>query len=112
MSEPSRELRVRNAGEADEMKIIELLSRAFRRWPQFEIPGSAMVDESRKRPQYFEVDFGISHSSDPRLQHRNVRKGSEYNLSARAFRHLASLAGADPRQMASNLPKKIWNFIA
>jgi hypothetical protein len=56
MSEPSRELRVRNAGEADEMKIIELLSRAFR--------------------------------------------------------HLASLAGADPRQMASNLPKKIWNFIA
>ena len=38
-------------------------------------------------------------------------QGPEYNLSARAFRHLANLAGSEPRQMAINLPEKAWNFI-
>lgn len=37
--------------------------------------------------------------------------GPEYTLSAKAFRRPASLAGADPRQMASSLPEKSWNFI-
>jgi len=144
MTESIPELTVRNPGEADQAQIVELLSRAFHRWPQFEIPVSpiehlrwkmrsdpvaarhhwvgviddrivvmllrvirrfrvrgrdclardgvdaavdpdyqerglysAMVDESKERPQYLEVDFGISYSSNPRLQHRDVRKGSK-----------------------------------
>jgi hypothetical protein len=38
---------------------------------------SAMLDQSKERPQYLEVDFGISYSSNPRLQRRDVRKGSK-----------------------------------
>lgn len=37
-------------------------------------------------------------------------EGPEFTLSAKAFRHLASLAGATPRQMAANLPDRQWNF--
>jgi GNAT superfamily N-acetyltransferase len=143
MGESSPELTVRNPGEADQAQIVELLSRAFRRWPKFEIPVpalehlrwkmrsdpvaprhqwigeldgrivvtllrvirrirvrgrdclirdgvdaavdpdyqdqglySAMVDESKERPQYFEVDFGLSYSSNPKLLRRGARKGS------------------------------------
>jgi len=144
MSESIPELTVRNPSEADEAQLIELLSRAFPRWPQFEIPVpaiehlrwklrsdpaaarhhwvgeidgrivvmllriirrvrvrgrdclardgvdaavdpdyqeqglySAMVDESKEHPQYFEVDFGLSYSSNPRLRRRDARKGSK-----------------------------------
>jgi len=37
--------------------------------------------------------------------------GPEFTLSAKAFRHFASLAGSDPRHIARNLPQKQWNFI-
>jgi hypothetical protein len=144
MTESIPQLTVRNPGEADEAQIVELLSRAFRRWPEFEIPASAiehlrwkmrsdpvagrhhwvgvldgrivvmrlrvirrfrvrgrdclardgvdaavdpdyqerglygaMVDQSKERPQYYEVDFGIWYSSNPRLQRRDARKGSK-----------------------------------
>jgi hypothetical protein len=143
MSQSIPVLTVRNPGETDEAQIVELLSRAFRRWPQFEIPVpavehlrwkmrsdpvagrhhwvgeiderivvvllriirrirvkgrdclardgvdaavdpdrqehrlySSMVDASKTRPQYFEVDLGLSYSSNPKLQGRNARKGS------------------------------------
>jgi hypothetical protein len=143
MSASRPELTVRNPGEADQAQIVELLLRAFRRWPQFEIPVSplehlrwklrsdpvaprhqwvgeldgrivvtllrvirrvrvrgrdclirdgvdaavdpdyqeqglysAMTDESKERPQYSEVDFGLSYSSNPRLQRRTLGKGS------------------------------------
>ena len=147
--EPSLELlirgvRIRNAVEADASQMVELLFRAFKRWPAFEIdvpaiehlrwkmrsdPAAArhhwvgeidgrivimllriirrvrvrgreclardgvdaaidpdyqeqglygaIVDESKKHPQYFEVDFGLSYSSNPRLLGRDVRKGSK-----------------------------------
>jgi hypothetical protein len=42
MSEPIPELTVRNPIEADEVQMVELLSRAFHRWPQFEIPVPAI----------------------------------------------------------------------
>ncbi len=144
MSEPILELTVRNPDEADEAQMIDLLMRAFHRWPQFEIPVpsiehlrwkmrsdpvagrhhwvgaiddrivvmllrvirrirvrgrdclardgadaavdpdqqehrlySSMVDESKERPQYFEVDLGLSLTSNPKLQGRNARKGSK-----------------------------------
>ena len=143
MTESIPVLTVRNPGETDEAQIVELLSRAFHRWPRFEIPVpaiehlrwklrsdpvagrhhwvgetddrivvvllriirrirvkgrdclardgvdaavdpdcqehrlySSMVDESKERPQYFEVDLGLSYSSNPKLQGRNARKGS------------------------------------
>lgn len=37
--------------------------------------------------------------------------GPEFTLSAKAFRHLAGLAGSDPRHIAANLPDKEWNLI-
>lgn len=144
MSESIPELLVRNPGEDDEAQILELLSRAFRRWPQFEIPVSAaehlrwkmrsdpavarhhyvgevdgrivvmllrilrrfrvrgrdclardgvdaavdpdyqgrglygaMVEQTKERPQFYDHDLGISYSSNPRLQRRDVRKGSK-----------------------------------
>jgi GNAT superfamily N-acetyltransferase len=143
MSESTPELEVRNPGEADEGQLLELLLRAFERWPQFEIPVSAiehlrwklrsdpaavrhswvgaidgrivvmllrilrrvrvrgrdylardgvdaavdpdyqaqglysaMLEQCKKRPQYREVDFGMSFSSNARLQRRDQRKGS------------------------------------
>lgn len=36
--------------------------------------------------------------------------GPEYSIGARAFRQLASLAGADARRLAAGLPEKSWNF--
>ena len=42
MSESILELTVRNPGEADEAQMIDLLMRAFHRWPQFEIPVPAI----------------------------------------------------------------------
>ena len=144
MTESIPELTVRNPCEADEAQMVELLFRVFRRWPQFEIPVSAiehlrwkmrsdpaamrhhwvgeiddsvvvmllriirrvrvrgrdclardgadaavdpqcqarglygaLVDEAKERPQYFEVDLGLSISSNPRLQRRSARKGSK-----------------------------------
>jgi hypothetical protein len=142
MSDLRAELTVRNPGEADEAQLVELLRRAFSRWPHFEIPESAaehlrwkmrsdpvsprhhwvgeidgrivvmllrvirrvrvrgrdciirdgvdaavdpdyqeqglyaaMVDESKRRPQFFEVDLGLSYSSNRRLRRRGARKG-------------------------------------
>ena len=40
-SERSPRVTIRNAGEADEPEIVELLLKAFHRWPEFEIPVSA-----------------------------------------------------------------------
>jgi hypothetical protein len=37
-------------------------------------------------------------------------EGKTADLSARAFRHLASLADASPRQICRNLPQRAWNF--
>ncbi|MCA9710833.1 MAG: GNAT family N-acetyltransferase [Myxococcales bacterium] len=36
-------------------------------------------------------------------------EGRTANLSARAFRHLASLAGADARTLCRSLPERAWN---
>lgn len=141
MTDSISELTVRNPDESDEAQILELLSRAFRRWPQFELPVStlehlrwkmrgetvaarhhwvgeidgrivvmrlriirrfrvrgrdrvardsvdaavdpdyqerglysAMVGQSNQCPQYCEVDFGLSYSTNPRLQRREARK--------------------------------------
>jgi GNAT superfamily N-acetyltransferase len=38
-------------------------------------------------------------------------QGPEFTLSAKAFRHVAGLAGCDPRHIAANLPEKQWNFV-
>ena len=36
--------------------------------------------------------------------------GATANLSGRAFRHLAGLAGASPREIARSLPEPAWNY--
>ena len=38
--------------------------------------------------------------------------GATANLSGRAFRHLAGLADASPREIARSLPQRAWNFEA
>jgi hypothetical protein len=179
MSESIPELKVRNPGEADEARMIDLLSRAFRRWPRFEIPVSAIEhlrwkmrsdpaaarhhwvgeidgrivvmllrvirrvrvkgrdclvrdgadaavdpefqarglyaalnDQARERPQFTEVDFGLSISSNPRVQRRSARKGARplanpiqvlqkpCRVSAIVRRHRAQHRGGLPTPLA------------
>jgi len=47
-----------------------------------------------------------------KLRGREADEMKTIELLSRAFRNLASLAGAVPRQMASKLPEKAWRFIA
>jgi hypothetical protein len=67
----------------------------------------AMVDQTKERPQFHDHDIGISYSSNPRLQRRDVREGSRLLANPIQVLEKPCRAGAIVRRNREKYPGRL-----